>query len=97
MCIGDMDRARISVDFNELMESDLVLLSQTDQRIDSDGNVIQLSVGMKVYVYEYNKYDDGEEELFTADGVVELNDKVINKNAKWSCRIDENGIITKYT
>jgi hypothetical protein len=92
-----LDRPRISVDFNELMEPDLVLLSQTDQRLDSDGTTIHLSKNAKVYIYEYNKYDDGEEELFTADGIVELNDKVINKNAKWSCRIDTNGITTKYT
>lgn len=92
-----IDRPRICVDFNELVEPDLVLLSQTDQRVDSDGVTIELSEGLEVHIYEYNKYDDGEEELFTADGLVELNDKSINKNAKWSCRINSNGIITKYT
>jgi hypothetical protein len=97
MCSMKLDRPRISVDFNELMEPDLVLLSQTDHRVDSDGTTIHLSKNAKVYIYEYNKYDDGEEELFTADGIVELNDKAINKNAKWSCRIDTNGITTKYT
>jgi hypothetical protein len=91
-----LDRPRIKVDFNELIEKDFVLLSQTDERIDSEGNVVQLIAGEKVYIYEYNKYEDGEQELFVADGIVELNSTVTNKKAKWSCRIDGSGIVEKY-
>tara|TARA_B100000767_G_C19557389_1_gene447583 strand:+ start:468 stop:746 length:279 start_codon:yes stop_codon:yes gene_type:complete len=92
-----MDKPRIKVDFNELMEPDLVLIAQTDERTNSEGNKIKIFSGAFVYLYEYNKYDDGEEEYFFAEGVVELNDKLMNKHAKWSCRINEKGIVAKYT
>jgi len=97
MCIEYMDKPRIKVDFNERMEHDLVLISQTDERINSDNEIVKLYSGAFVYLYEYNKYDDGEEEYLFAEGIVELNDKAINKNAKWSCRINEKGIVATYT
>ena len=97
MCIESMDKPRIKVDFNELMEPDLVLISQTDERTDSEGHIIKLFSGAFVYLYEYNKYDDGEEEYLLAEGIVELNDKLMNKHAKWSCRINDKGIVAKYT
>ncbi len=97
MCIESMDKPRIKVDFNELMEPNLVLISQADERTDSKGNIIKLFSGAFVYLYEYNKYDDGEEEYLFAEGVVELNDKLMNKHAKWSCRINDKGIVAKYT
>ena len=97
MCIESMDKPRIKVDFNERMEPDLVLISKTDVRTDSDGNSIKLFSGAFVYIYEYNKYDDCEEEYLFAEGVVELNDRLMNKHAKWSCRINAKGIEAKYT
>ncbi len=94
-----MDRARLRVDFNELVEEDLVLLSKTDNIIDSEGCSITLKEGMEVFVYEYNLYDDGIKEYLLADGVAELNDPKKNgmwsKGAKWCCRIDKEGIIHK--
>lgn len=33
-----MDKPRVRVDFNELLEQDLVLLSKNDETEDSDGN-----------------------------------------------------------
>jgi len=47
-----MDRPRIYVDFNELLEPDLVLLSKTDVRADSSGAEVALVEGLRVYVYE---------------------------------------------
>ncbi len=85
---------RIWVDFNELIEDDLVLLSQTDFTNDSKGNIIELKEGMKVKIYEYNDYGDEEEFLF-AEGLVELNTSDFFKVCKWNCRIDENGISNK--
>jgi len=92
-----MNKPRIKVDFNELLEEDLVLLSKTDERQDSKGNVIKLSIGIPVSIYEFNRYDDGLEEYLFADGVVELNTIQKNPVAKWCCRIDKNGITTKNT
>lgn len=97
MFIENIDKPRIKVDFNERMEPDLVLISQTDEITDSEGNIIKLFSGTFVYLYEYNKYDDGEEEYLFAEGIVELNDKLMNKHAKWSCRINDKGIVAEYT
>lgn len=45
------DRPRIYVDFNEMLDTDLVLLAQNDTKADSSGSDVQLSVGMPVHVY----------------------------------------------
>lgn len=92
-----MDRPRIKVDFNERIESDLVLISKTDERTDSEGNRIKLFLGSFVYLYEYNNHEDGEEEYLFAEDIVEFNDKYINKNTTWCCRINEKGNVAKYT
>jgi len=96
MCIEAMDRARIRVDFNELVQRDLVLLSQTDKVKDSAENEITLLEGLKVFIYEFNHYDDGTKEYLLADGIAELNNTKVNGEwsaaAKWCCRIDEQGI-----
>ena len=91
-----MDRPRIRVDFNELVEPSLVLLSQKDITVDSEGNKVLLVDGLKVFVYEFNHYEDGDKEYLLADGVAEVNRPEVNgqwtKAAKWCCRIDNNGI-----
>jgi hypothetical protein len=96
-----MDRPRIKVDFNEMVEEDLVLLSKTDTVFDSEGNKITLVEGKKVYLYEYNEYDKNEKEYLLAEGVAELNKPDINgvwsKAAKWCCRINENGVQVEST
>lgn len=91
-----MDRPRIQVDFNETVQSDLVLLSKTDVRTDSEGKEIFLSEGLPVFVYEFNHYADGTKEYLLADGTAELNDPAENGEwsaiVKWCCRIDQQGI-----
>jgi len=52
-----MDRPRIYVDFNELLEPDLVLLSKTDVRAELVWGGGCLVEGLRVYVYE----DDTDE------------------------------------
>jgi hypothetical protein len=101
MCFENMDKPRIQVDFNELVQEDVVLLSKIDEVVDSAGNKILLSEGMKVSVYEYNYYESGEKEYLLAEGVAELNNLAVNgewsKAAKWCCRIDKNGITSQIT
>lgn len=101
MCNTKMDRARIRVDFNELVQANLVLLSKTDEVTDSDKNKLVLSEGLNIFIYEFNEYKDGTKECFIADGVAELNNPKINGQwssaTKWCCRINKNGITTKNT
>jgi hypothetical protein len=96
-----MDRPRVRVDFNELVQGDLVLLSKTDEVEDSDGNQFLLKEGMEVFVYEFNAYDDDTNQYLFADGIAELNIPEVNGQwsavAKWCCRINDNGITDKST
>ncbi len=91
-----MDRSRLIVDFNELVESNLVLLSKTDVKVDSDGNEIFLEEGKQVHIYEPDVDESGKADNLLADGSVELNNPEVNgswtASAKWCCRIDGKGI-----
>lgn len=64
---------RFSVDFNELLERDLIMLSQTDFRKDINGSSVLLVEGLPIEVQEDNLYDDGTHEVLFARGVVEAN------------------------
>jgi hypothetical protein len=88
-----MNKPRIKVDFNELLESNLLLLSKTDVVEDSSGAKIQLHEGLTVSIYEFNHYDNGDKEYLLAEGVVVLNTFQTNPVAKWCCRIDARGIV----
>lgn len=93
----NLDRPRIRVDFNEMVNPSLVLLSQQDRVLLSDGTKINLSEGQRIFIYEYNSYGDGEQEYLYAEGIAELNDPISNgewtRAAKWCCRINEQGIV----
>jgi len=81
------------VDFNELVEPRVVLLSATDQREDQRGQMVTLAEGMRVLVSEHDVDEHGEQDDLIAAGTVTRNEADgWTKNAKWSCRIDERGI-----
>jgi len=79
--------------FNEMIEEDLVLLSTTDIKEDSQGNPIVLKEGLKVKVYSDDLSGCDEVDNLIADGVVELNTHAgWASEAKWNCRINTAGI-----
>ncbi|MET3480211.1 hypothetical protein ABIC38_006515 [Variovorax sp. 1126] len=82
---------RFSVDFNELLERDLIMLSQTDFRKDINGSSVLLVEGLPIEVQEDNLYDDGTHEVLFARGVVEANSTGIGSHVKWCCRLDSKG------
>ena len=89
----NLDRPRIYVDFNEMLDKDLVLLSKEDSKVDSTGNMIALTEGKEVYVYMDDSDEYGNPDYLIAHGiVVRNNEKGWSSAAKWCCRIDENGI-----
>ncbi len=96
MCSSRIARPRIRVDFNELCDEDLVLLSKLDEVVCEDGNTVTLTPGMEVVVCERNVYADGQAELIYATGIAELNDPARTGRwttaARWCCRIDAKGI-----
>ncbi|MFV0480921.1 MAG: hypothetical protein ACK5LP_02950 [Campylobacteraceae bacterium] len=89
-----MDKPRIYVDFNEMIEEDLVLLSKTDLKKDSDGIEILLFEGKKVDIYMDDE-EDGFVDNLIASGTVERNNSERFKVCKWNCHIDKNGIMSE--
>ena len=87
-----MNGSRLYVDFNELIDEDLVLLSQTDVKLDQQGNEVFLYPGKHVDIYTDDIDDNGCVDNLIASGVVELNDSGVFPVCKWNCRINENGI-----
>ncbi|MBX2797030.1 MAG: hypothetical protein KTR31_05165 [Myxococcales bacterium] len=88
-----MDRPRLYVDFNEMVEENLVLLSKEDEKIDSSGRTVTLREGLVVHVYMDDTNEAGEADPLVGGGVVELNTAGgWTTAAKWSCRIDARGI-----
>lgn len=86
-----MKDARIYVDFNEMLEDDLVILSDNDFVEDSKGNIIKLKPGLKVKLYSNDFSACNEVDNLIADGVVELNSNRIS-GTKWNCRINRSGV-----
>ena len=88
-----MDRPRIYVDFNEMLEPDLVLLARLDTVKDSSGAVVHLQEGTPVCVYMDDLGDDGAPDNLIADGVAERNVTTgWGASVAWCCRIGEAGI-----
>jgi hypothetical protein len=86
----ELDRPRLLVDFNEMVEEDVVLLSREDTRRDSSGNLVELRVGLRVYLYTEDADDSGAPCHLLATGIVELNDADDwSSSVRWRCRIDQ--------
>lgn len=85
-------KPRIYVDFNEMIDSDLVLLSQKDTKLNSDGVEIELTEGLKIDIYMDDEQMNGLKDNLIASGIIERNRSGLFEIAKWCCRIDENGI-----
>ncbi len=84
-----LDRPRIYVDFNEMVEPELVLLSRDDQKVDSAGNTVTLAEGLRVHVYMDDADDDGNPTNLLATGVAERNRETTwSAHVRWCCRID---------
>jgi len=88
-----MNKARINVDFTEMIDENLLPLSEKDYVIDSDGNKIQLKAGMQVYLYMDDFGACGEKDNLIAEAKVEQNSSWLSGGrVKRNCRIDSKGI-----
>jgi len=84
-----LDPPRIQVDFNEMVEENVVLLSREDHREDSSGTRVALSPGLRVHLYDDDRDEHGEPSYLLATGIVELNTHDDwSRHVKWCCRID---------
>ncbi len=89
-----MKKSMFYVDFNEMVESNLVLLSVGDIMTDSSGEAVSLREGLEVVVYTDDTDDNGNVDNLVANGVVERNTSTTGwaGHVKWCCRIDSSGI-----
>lgn len=89
-----MTKPIFSVDFNEMVERGLVLLSTSDVAVDKDGHEVRLSSGMEVDISSEDLDERGNVDDLVASGRVEINPDRDGWSAhvKWCCRIDEAGI-----
>lgn len=90
-----MDKARIYVDFNEMVNHNTVLLSEDDSKIDSQGNVLTFYEGMPVSIYSDDVSDNGQEDNLIADATAtkkNLSKDPYWQNIKWRCQINSDGI-----
>ena len=91
-----MDNARIYVDFNEMVTSNIVLLSKDDAKMDSEGNSITLYDRMPIRVYMDDVSESGETDNLIAEGIAikyDLSNYPYWCHVKWCCEINEKGII----
>ena len=77
------------VDFNEMVDMDLVLFAQQDQKVDVNGQPVVLHAGLRVCVCEGLRTGD-----VVGCGVLEPNlpDQLGWPQARWCCRIDADGL-----
>ncbi len=81
------------VDFNEMIGADEVLLSSTDSKVDTDGNLITFAEGLLVAVYMDDKGEDGLSDNLIANGVAMRNTRSDwSSSVPWVLKIDERGI-----
>jgi hypothetical protein len=91
-----MDKARIYVDFNEMVTGSIVLLSKEDWKKDSDGNIITFYEKMPISIYSDDEDDDGKPDNLIADGFAiqyDLSNFPNWTHVKWCCKINEDGIL----
>ena len=91
-----MDRPRIYVDFNDMVNENVVLLSKEDTILDSAGNNIVLKEGLYVSIYSDDIDENNVMDNLVAEGTV-IQVDLTNyypswQHVKWCCRISENGI-----
>lgn len=84
---------KFKIDFNELIETDLILLSRDDVRIDVHGHAVSLRDGMEITVFAEDLNGDGDRDDLVADGIVVRNPSDgWSSQVKWACRINKHGI-----
>lgn len=86
-----LDKPRIQVDFNELIEEKLILLSKEDTKTDSAGNPITFAETMPISIYSDDNLDDNNRiDCIIADGTAIQTPPQWKGNyphVKWCCRI----------
>lgn len=88
-----LDKPRLYVDFNEMVEHDLFLLSAGDAKTDSSGASVLMQEGLPVDIYMDDVDEHGRADPLVASGVVEAAAEISwARHVKWCCRINPPGV-----
>ncbi len=87
-----LSEPKFRVDFNEMIERDLILLSQTDFKHDVFGNEVKLEEGLRITAIMEDIDANGKRDNIIARGTVELNMSGASMHCKWNLRINVVGI-----
>jgi len=88
-----MSKPVFRVDFNELVAPDRVLLSKGDEREAQDGQIVAITEGMPVRIWDEDLDEHGNRDDLIADGVAVRNQAADwSQHVRWCCQIDSFGI-----
>ncbi|MHC6202463.1 hypothetical protein ACYULU_04625 [Breznakiellaceae bacterium SP9] len=82
----------LSVDYNELIGRNTVMLSQADTKNDFFGNPIILYEGLAVVGYQEDEDIDGNRDDIIMEGICIRNQTGHFEQVKWLLKADEKGI-----
>ena len=85
-------RPKFSVDFNEFISNDNILLSKEDKKMDVDGNLILLKEGLEIDIFEIDYDDEINRDDIFASGYIVNCQHLNEQGVKWCCHINNNGI-----
>ena len=82
----------VYVDFNELLDTGLVMLSRHDSRNDYCGNPVFLHEGLEIIGYQEDEDMDGARDDLLLEGVCTANTTGLAPHVKWMLRGNDKGI-----
>lgn len=88
--ISELDKPRMWIDFNELVDCETFLLSRVDIIGDSNGDAIELSEGLGISIFDKDIGEDGSPDNILAEGVVTLNTTSLYSDVKWLVKLISN-------
>lgn len=87
---SELDKPRIWVDFNELVDFNTYLLSRVDYIGDSNGDTVELFDGLHISVFDIDLGEDGRPDNLLAEGVVIRNTSTLYCEVKWLVKLITN-------
>lgn len=87
------EKPKLLIDFNEMLNDNLCLLSKEDKKLDLTGKMRHLVEGLEIDVFMEDNDENGISDPLVASGVVEKNTHTgWSSHVKWCIRIDKKGI-----
>lgn len=86
------DKPFLHVDYNEIIDENVVMLSQTDTKNDYFGHPVQLYEGLEVIGYQKDEDINGIRDDIIMKGICIPNETESFRHVKWLLKANEKGI-----